>query len=561
MDSTHPLVRAGGFLIITGCLTALLLLLGDARDRLPPLDDLRMYLIMPDRFDDGDRRNNNANGRCDPSDPLAVQGGDLRGVVRRLSYLQQLGINALWITPVQMNVPGAFHGYWIQHFQRVDPRLGTMGDLKRLVRAAHAHGMRVYLDVVCNHTGPLIGTVEGGHAWNDAGYTLAWKDPAQKPTPAVLQDLSLYHNFGEVKEWRDPYQVLGELPGGLDDLRTEDPRVLAAMIRIWTWWLEQTGCDGFRVDTVKHVDMPFWYAWLAAVRGRAEEIGKTDFFIFGEVFSGDDAICAPYTMPDAQGRRGFDAVFNFSIAEALRDVIARDAPVTRIATSIRNLGLYDPAAVPRQMLFVDNHDMARFLAVASGNRDRLREALRFLYGLPGIPLLYYGTEQGFPGGTGPDWENRESMFAHGWKGAAPRGDRFGTEGPLFHAIAELHRLRSGSRILRLGECAVEHLDEARRVIAVRRSIGKQHAYILYNGGPNEARWHAPAPGRWQLWPEDAGVLEDGRGLTLRAGRAAWLLPLHGQARPDHHGTVLSSSPHRPSSPHLRTSSFLGTASR
>lgn len=536
MDSTHPLVRGGGFLIITGCIAVLLLLLlGDARPVLPPLDDLRMYLVMPDRFDDGDRANNDANGRSDPSNPLAVQGGDLRGIARRLPYLRQLGINALWITPVQMNVPGAFHGYWIQHFQRVDPRLGTMDDLKQLVCSAHARGMRVYLDVVCNHTGPLIGTVEGGHAWNDAGYTLVWKDPAQKPTPVELQDLSLYHNFGEVKEWRDPYQVLGELPGGLDDLRTEDPRVLAAMIRIWTWWLEQTGCDGFRVDTVKHVDMPFWYAWLAAVRRHAERIGKTDFFIFGEVFSGDDAICAPYTKPDADGRRGFDAVFNFSVAEALRDVIARDAPVTRIATSIRNFSRYAPAALSRQMLFVDNHDMARFLAVASGDERRLREALCVLYGLPGIPLLYYGTEQGFPGGLGPDWENRESMFAHGWKGAAPNGDRFATDGALFRAIAELNARRAASRILRHGSCTVADVDTARRMIAVRRSLGHMDAYILYNGGPGDLRWSAPSDGRWRLWPPDAGVLEEGRILTLHAGRAAWMLPVPGHARASHPG--------------------------
>lgn len=520
----QPFVRSVSFLFITGICAVLLLFLTDDGVRLPSLDTLRMYLVMPDRFDDGDPANNNVNGKSDSRNPLSVQGGDLKGIERRLPYLQKLGINAIWITPVQMNVPGAFHGYWIQHFKRVDPRLGTMEDLRRLVRTAHRMGMRVYLDVVCNHTGPLIGTTEGGHVWNDSGYTLAWRDQAQLPTPEALQDLELYHNFGEVKEWSDPYQVLGELPGGLDDLRTEDPRVLAIMIEIWTWWIEQSDCDGFRVDTVKHVDMPFWYAWLAAVRRYAEGIGKKDFFIFGEVFSGNDAICAPYTHGDARGRRGFDAVFNFSIAEALRDVIGRGATVQRLATSINNLGMYEEQSRQRQMIFVDNHDMSRFLAHAGGDEGQLREALIFLYGLPGVPLLYYGTEQAFPGGLGPDWWNRESMFAHGWKGNAPQGEAFSTESRTFRHVANLNRLRASHRILRHGVCEVEEADSVRQLIVLRRSYGQQHVFILYNAAGASVTWRIPSDARWRLWPEDAGRITADGDVEIHSRRAAWLLP-------------------------------------
>lgn len=504
--------------------SALLLGPDSAETPLPATDNLRMYLIMPDRFDDGDRRNNDANGRSDPGNPLAVQGGDLKGIERRLDYLKALGVNAIWITPVQQNVPGAFHGYWIQHFKRVDPRLGTMDDLRRLVRQAHARGMRVYLDVVCNHTGPLIGTVEGGHAWRDEGYTLVWKDSTRLPTPEALQDLSLYHNFGEVKEWQPPYQVLGELPGGLDDLRTEDPRVLAIMIEIWAWWMEQTGCDGFRVDTVKHVDMPFWYAWLAAMRRHAVENGKPEFFIFGEVYSAEDSLCAPYTWPDARGRRGFDAVFNFSVAEALRDVIARGHSVARIAASVKNQRLYADGSWHRQMLFIDNHDMSRFLAVADGDETRLREALVFLYGLPGVPLLYYGTEQGFRGGTGPDWENRESMFAHGWKGNAPAGDRFHAGHPLYRHIATLNRARESMRIFRDGDCTVQLADTTRQLVVLRRTLAARHAYVLLNASAIDAQWSPPGDVEYRLWPWDAGRLLPGGRVLLRPGRAAWLLP-------------------------------------
>lgn len=494
---------------------------------LPVQDDLRMYLIMADRFDDGDRSNNNANGVSDNANPLAVQGGDLKGIERRLPYLKRLGINAIWITPVQMNTPGAFHGYWIQHFKRVDPRLGSMADLQRLVAKAHEKGIRVYLDVVCNHTGPLIGTVEGGYVWNDSGYTLAWRDSTNLPTPASLQDLSLYHNFGEVKEWRNPYQVLGELPGGLDDLRTEDPRVLAVMIDIWNWWMEQTGCDGFRVDTVKHVDMEFWYAWLWAMRQHAGDIGRKDFFIFGEVFSNDDAFCAPFTLADSRGRQGFDALLNFSIAEAIRDVFAINASVSRIAKSVDQLSLYAPTARKNQLLFIDNHDMSRFPAAAGGKQDRMKEALTFLYGLEGIPLLYYGTEQALPGGTGPDWQNRESMFAGGWKGGAPPGDAFKTTSGMFRHIAQLNSMRSRNRILRTGSLHIDTADPIKQFLVLRRCLGTLNAWILYNGSDSMQEWQSPARSSLRLWPVDAGEFIQGK-MRLKPRRAAWLLPVPAQ---------------------------------
>jgi glycosidase len=516
------LLNAGTvFLVAAGVAS---FLAATSRPFLAERDDLRMYMIMIDRFDDGDATNNNANGISDNTNPLAVQGGDFKGIERRLSYLQSLGVNAIWVTPVQMNTPGAFHGYWIQHFKRVDPHLGSMQDLKNLVRKAHERGIRVYLDVVCNHTGPLIGTLEGEYKWNDKGYTLAWKDSTNLPTPVVLQDLSLYHNFGEVKEWINPYQILGELPGGLDDLRTEDPRVLAAMIDIWTWWMDQTGCDGFRVDTVKHVDIEFWYAWLGAIRRYADQIGLKDFFIFGEVFSADDEISAPYTRTDKCGRRGFDAVFNFSIAEALRDVFARDASILRIANSIDQLSLYEPVTRGSLLTFIDNHDISRFLAVANGDQRKLREALTFLYGLEGIPLLYYGTEQAFPGGIGPDWQNRESMFAHGWKGTAPRGDTFDTNPEMYRHIARLNAQRARHRILRRGSCDVALADTSNQLLVLHRRFGNLHAWVLYNGSDREQEWSMPGNTDMRLWPEDAGEMITSHNLRLYPRRAAWLIP-------------------------------------
>ncbi|PLX30299.1 MAG: hypothetical protein C0600_08195 [Ignavibacteria bacterium] len=487
--------------VVTSAALSCLLLRDEPVPTLPDRDELSMYLLLIDRFEDGEPQNNHASGRLDNRKALSVQGGDLAGVEQRLPYLKALGMNAIWLTPVQANVGGAFHGYWIQHFKQVDPRLGSMEDLRRLIKSAHEMGMRVYLDVVCNHTGPLIGTVEGGYEWNDQGYTLAWHDSTQMPTPEVLQDLDLYHPYGLVKEWSDPYQILGELPGGLDDFRTEDPRVLAAMIEIWSWWMEQTGCDGFRVDTVKHVDMAFWHAWLKAMRQHAIRLRKTDFFIFGEVFAAEDEKCASYTWPDAEGNRGFDAVFNFSLATAVRDVFARKQSVHRLVESVQNLDLYSEEARGSLLTFVDNHDKSRFLAAAERDTTALIRALGFIYAMPGIPVLYYGTEQGFVGGTGPDWENRECMFAEGWKGANPSGDAFGLTGRVARRLMELQELRKKYHVLRQGDLNILHEDTLANVLVLSRHLGDARAYLLINEGDAVSTVSLPGdPDQCEQWP-------------------------------------------------------------
>jgi glycosidase len=346
----------------------------------------------------------------------------------------------------------------------------------------------------------------------------------------VLQDLSLYHPYGEVLKWEPPYQVLGELPGGLDDLRTEDPRVLAIMIDIWSWWMEQTDCDGFRVDTVKHVDMPFWYAWLQAMRRHAQALGRRDFFIFGEVFSAEDSICAPYTRSSTDGRRGFDAVFNFSLAEGLRDALGRDGSLRLLRASLVNRPLYDSTALPFMLNFVDNHDVDRFLALPRADSTRLLQALTFMYGMQGLPLLYYGTEQAFPGGTGHDWKNRESMFAGGWKGDAPPGDSYDTTGTVFRHIAALQRLRQEYPLLRHGDARLHRADTARSLLVVERTLGKQRAYVMINSGflPLDVRLQVDQDLR--PWP-DASTLRDGPLLRIILPPASVRLLLPENPRP------------------------------
>ncbi len=465
-------------------------------------------MLVTDRFDDGDPSNNGLNGPLSPGDPDGVQGGDLAGIERRLPYLRDMGITAIWITPVQTNLPGSYHGYWIRDFLTVDPRLGTMDDLRRLIARAHDHGIAVFLDIVCNHTGPMSQPVGGRHAWNDDGYQLAWRDSTVLPSPAFFRNLDIYHKHGDVREWRDPWQILGELPGGLDDLATERADVRTTLIEIWIWWMEQTGCDGFRVDTVKHVEIDFWYEFLAAVRRRAKEIGRPDFFIFGEVFEFDDAFCAKYTHADASGRRGFDAVLNFSLSGSIRNVFAEGRSVGDLARSIRNLGVYDAATRGRLLTFVDNHDIPRFLHLAGGDESRLSRALTLLFALEGIPIVYYGTEQGFRGGRS-DGENREPMFMRRSVDDPVTKDHFDATSPLYQLIARLSAARAAQPVLQHGAMTIERVDETGGLLVLRREHGGRAAFVVVNVSDTVRDVQLPSMRRLRHWLDGTTTLPCG----------------------------------------------------
>ena len=488
-------------LLAAGCAGA-----GAARER-----DWRgdvFSMIVTDRFDDGDTSNNHLNGRFAPGDPDGVQGGDFAGIERRLPYLRDLGITAIWITPVQRNVDGAYHGYWIQDFLAVDARLGTMDDLRRLIRRAHEHGIAVFLDVVCNHTGPMSHPVGGRHAWSDVPYQLAWRDSSVLPSPAFFRNLDIYHRHGDVKEWRDPYQILGELPGGLDDLATERADVRAMLIEIYRWWMEQTGCDGFRIDTVKHVEADFWYEFLAAMRRHAESLGRRDFFIFGEVFAFDDETCARYTLPVSLGRRGFDAVLNFSLSGSIRNALAEDRGVGDLARSIRNLSFYDSTARGRLFTFVDNHDIPRFLHLAGGDTKRLEPALTLLFALEGIPIIYYGTEQGFRGGVS-DGENRAPMFVRASADGPVTSDHFDATSPLYQHIARLAAVRRAHPVLQVGTTEIVRVDEALRLLVLRRVHEGKSAFVVVNLSDTTREVQLPSMHRLHHWMTETTTMPCG----------------------------------------------------
>jgi glycosidase len=510
-------------------------------ERLPEQEII--YFLLPDRFAKSDpepetaRTGDRLVTGYDPTDPRFYHGGSLRGVVRQLGYIQALGATALWIAPVFVNQPvqgpaghesAAYHGYWITDFLHVDPHLGTDADLHALVNAAHARGMKVYLDIVVNHTADVIryrecpvapcpyrseaqypytrrGGLDGaaindGFLGLDAPYQtdanfahLTRPDYAYTPylppgqehrkVPDWLNDPIYYHNRGDTT-WSGESLQLGDF-FGLDDLMTEHPRVLRGMIEIFGYWIEQYRLDGFRIDTEQHVNAEFWRAFVPAMLARAAAVGISHFHMFGEVATNttDTALLARHVRED-----GIPAVLDFAFAAAVRDTVAGEAGTAKLARVFADDELFaGGAATARQLpTFISNHDAGRFGYLVRRARPRIEvgEQLRrvllanaLLLTLRGVPVLYYGDEQGFLG-DGGDASARQDMFAtrvakythEARLGTATTGsgDHYQMTHPLYVALSELAHLRLAHPALLLGRQQTRAAGDTPGLFAVSR---------------------------------------------------------------------------------------------
>lgn len=400
-----------------------------------PWPDDVIYLVMPDRFANGDRTNDRD---VRPGDPHAYHGGDLAGLIGKLDYIKALGATALWLTPFNDNQDGpldgkywAYHGYWIQDFNRVDEHMGTEADVKRLVAEAHARGLKVLFDVVANHTG------------YDAPIA---KDPARR---------DWFHLNPSVTDWDDPYQNENYKVAGLPDLNTENAAVLDHLVDAWAGWAERTGVDGFRLDTVRHAPIPFWNRFHREVRAR---VGRP-LFTVGEVSYHDPALQPPYL---AGG--GLSAIFDFSMFETLVGVFAEGRPLAELGKRLAEDSRFDD---PRRLApFLDSHDERRFLTAAGGDRRKLHLALAVLMTLRGTPTLYQGTELAMEGDRDPD--NRRDMR---WDLAVPGN-------ATLAYTKRLIALRRAMPALRGRETA--WADLAPQAALMTRRAGKETAWVVLN---------------------------------------------------------------------------------
>lgn len=451
-----------------------------------------IYQIITDRFFDGDPSNNDADGNYDPAGRkgTSVHGGDFKGIEEKLDYIKSLGVTAIWISPVVSNARGEFHGYAGRDFYKVDPHWGTMADLKHLVQAAHARGILVIDDIVVNHGGNLIDSGDTGYPrfkHPPEGYPLRYHDPArQYPPPFDLNATNpvltnLFHDNGCIENYGDSTQVeFGEL-SGLDDFRTESPYVREQMTKIYQYWIEQADFDGFRIDTVKHVEMGFWQEWCPAIRAFAARQGKTNFFMYGETLDGSDAKCGSYTGTIGGGNFKLDSVLDYTLYFKINSLFANpSAPTKQIVDHYHAVAVhYDSASQDQLVTFLDNHDQPRFLSVKGSTSLRLQAALVFLYTARGVPCLYYGTEQAFNGGKDP-WD-REDMFAGQFEWGPSRGDNFNMTHPLFQLVAKLNNLRRLYPALQTGIQSNLWTDATGPgLFAFVRQLGTQQVFVVLN---------------------------------------------------------------------------------
>ncbi|MFF3844060.1 pullulanase-type alpha-1,6-glucosidase [Streptomyces sp. NPDC002328] len=508
----------------------------------------QFYFVLPDRFANGDTAND--RGRLtgsrlttgyDPTDKGFYQGGDLKGLTKRLDYIKGLGTTAIWMAPIFKNRPvqgtganasAGYHGYWITDFTQVDPHFGTNKDLETLIDRAHAKGMKVFFDVITNHTADVVDYQEksydylskgafpyltkDGRPFDDADYAAeGGKFPAvdadsfprtpraatNDKVPSWLNDPALYHNRGD-STFAGESSAHGDF-SGLDDLWTERPEVVSGMEKIYQRWVRDFDIDGFRIDTVKHVNMEFWTQWATALDAYAAKQGRDDFFMFGEVYSADTDVTSPYVT---QGR--LDATLDFPFQEAARQYASQGGSAKKLAAVFGADYKYttDKANAYEQVTFLGNHDMGRigtFLKQDDPDatdaellrKDRLANELMFLS--RGNPVVYYGDEQGFTG-AGGDKDARQTMFASHTADyldddligtdRTHASDAYDPNAPLYRQISALSKLRKAHPALADGVQTERYAAEGPGVYAVSRTDAKTGVeYVVAFNNADEAK--------------------------------------------------------------------------
>jgi pullulanase-type alpha-1,6-glucosidase len=523
-------------------------------------DDLtreRFYFVMTDRFENADPGNDTGGYEIppgtppederlvhgfDPTDKGFYHGGDIAGLIDRLDYIAGLGTTAIWLTPSFKNRPvqgsgddisAGYHGYWITDFTQIDPHLGTNEELDELIEQANARGIKIFFDIITNHTADVIDYAEGeytyipkadepyrdagGDPFDDRDYASSDTFPELDPdvsfpytpifnsvedetvkVPDWLNDPIYYHNRGNAAFDGGEGDEYGDF-FGLDDLFTEHPDVRQGMIDIYSFWAA-FGVDGFRIDTVKHVNMEFWQEFVPAVLEAAHSAGKDEFFMFGEVFDSNPEVMSRYTT-----QAGLQATADFGF-QARAAGFATGRPTTELRDFFALDDYYTSSVANAYALptFLGNHDMGRigmFIRNSGASGDELLErdllAHSLMYLTRGQPVVYYGDEQGFTG-DGGDKDARENMFPSQVDSyndneligteATTADENFDPSHPIYRHIAGLAALRKQHPALADGAQIHRYASDRAGLFAVSRIDAREQVeYVVAVNNTTEPR--------------------------------------------------------------------------
>jgi glycosidase len=437
-------------------------------------DDV-IYLIMPDRFADGDPSNNMpkgaAPGTYDRKAEKTYHGGDLKGIQDHLPYLKDLGVTTLWLNPIfdNDNSTETYHGYGATDLYAVEDHFGTLQEFQRLVDAAHQQGIKILLDMVPNHVGPR-------HPW-----------AASQPAPGWLHGTTENHinTDYDYPPVSDPHAVEKNYRSALDgwfanilpDVAQENPLAAEYLLQNAYWWTEIGGVDGFRIDTFPYVPRTFWTTYLSRL-----QITYPNFFAVGEVYNFDPTVVSYF----AGGQKGFDGIdthlttpFDFPMNSAIREVVNHGASAKKIVDVLRQDHLYPHPEL--LVTFIGNHDMKRFVTDAAGSTTKLKLGFSLLATLRGIPQIYSGDEIAMPGGEDPD--NRRD-FPGGFPGDArnafTQAGRTPDEQDVYAHVQGLLKLRRDHPALRSGE--QKHVVVANDYYIFTRETGSERLMIVFYKG-------------------------------------------------------------------------------
>jgi glycosidase len=560
-----------------------------------PIASQRIYFVIPDRYANGDATNDQGGRTAirgvtgyDPSDSGWFHGGDYRGLTddcrtptRGLARIKELGFNAVWVTPPvkQKAVQGssaAYHGYWGLDFTTVDPHLGTEQQFAAFVACAHELGLKVYLDVVVNHTADVI-LPTGGTTWigpedkpyrdcrgkvfQPARYARGrffpclkadtmprppFVFPAERAVkkPAWLNDVRRYHNRGDVSF--DSCSELCFEQGdffGLDDLFTEQPSVAQGLAELHADWIRKYKVDGFRVDTARHVNRDFFALWVPRVRAAARAAGVRDFELFGEAFVTSAIDLAPYVR-----ERGLPNVLDFPLQDAVVGYSSGQVGARGIAARLEDDDYFQgpTGRAHTPPTFLGNHDLGRGAALIRARSGlsgtawlrRVLLAHDLLYLLRGAPVVLYGDEVGLAG-RGGDKAARQDLFptqVRAWQteervGSGPIGTRSSFDvaaHPVGARLKALAALREAHPALSTGASVVRRA--AAGVLAVSRidAAGRREYLAAFNAGTAPATFTvrtATPRSQWRALLGSGGATSSTSGdltLTVRASSSVLL---------------------------------------
>ena len=458
-----------------------------------------IYFVMPDRYKDGDKKNND-NGGFNTSLTAFYHGGDLKGLTGTcedgddgLARIKSLGFTAVWLTPVvtQQEAIGAgsgYHGYWGVDFLNVDPHLGTNADMLEFSKCAKKLGLKIILDVVTNHTGDVI-KYRGNEPYIPA-------ESKKLKNPAWLNDINNYHNVGDMGScWGvGNCTKLGDFYG-LDDLATEKPVVYIGWAEVYGKWISNYGISGFRVDTARHVDDKFFKNWSPLIQASAKKSNINDFTIFGEVFD-----YSVFNLMTYVRQNKIQTVLDFPFQAKATEYASGYSNAPTLTALFENDDYYTSAqsSASNLVTFLGNHDVGRAGFIIASKRiqpadqlvPRTNLANALMYFSRGIPTVYYGDEVGMTGtNSGKDQFARQDMFpteVEIWKtetriGGSPigNGDAFTAtkQNPIAKYLVELAEIRKNNPALANGPMLERYSKYALYVIS-KKDVAENKEYLV-----------------------------------------------------------------------------------